>query len=122
MIGLSGVVLVTTTPGRMGMELVPDLVPFFGVAFALLYLVAQYFLAVYLRNLWAIALVTSVAIVGGLAGWTTRAAGLLGDVATHHSSGVRHTLCMAACVAGAALGYALVKEWISKQDRFGAPS
>ena len=118
LMGFSLFVLVTTFPSRMGIVIMPDLVPMFGVTFAVIYLVAQYALAVYYRSIPGIILVTGVAIIAGFLGWVSREMGLVGDIANHSSSAARHVLCMASCAAGAVLGLALVKQWIVQRDQF----
>ena len=121
MIALSVFVLVTTFPGKMGVPLVPGLVPVFGMAFALAYLAAQYALTLYFRSVRGIAMVTGTAIVAGLLGWMSRSVGLVGPLEGHNTTMAQYVVCMGACVAGLVLGGALVKRWVTQGERFEWP-
>ncbi len=107
-------VMITTFPhGGTYYILFPNLVPVFGVPFAIIFIIVQYGLLILLRSYKGIALACALLILGMLIGWF--GAGLVakyGDMAAAGGSYARQIICSGACISAAGLGIAFLRDWI----------
>ena len=111
---LPGAVMFFTFPRVLTPAPLPSLVPYFGVPFAVVFIVAQYVICGVLRNSRG-ALWVTLAVGGGfLLGWLGVTVGF-GDFTTgafprrELITPARHIWCSGACLGGIALGAGLIR-------------
>ena len=99
-------------PKTGGAPLIPELIPVFGVPFAILYAAAQFAYALWLRSRKGVVLITALLLVGAGVGWMGRAMDIWGDFEKLNVTYARHILASGACVSGLGLGIGLIKSYI----------
>ncbi len=118
LMAISAFVFVFTFPFRLSHHvLLPFLVPYFGVPFAVAYSVLQLGVLGFMRSARGLALALGTFAVGAGLAWIGMHGPLnYGDVEVKGFSAARHILCGGAVVSGFAVGLSLVKGWLVRAE------
>lgn len=115
MFSVAVLALTFPSPRAAGRVWVPALIPLFGVPFAVLFTAALYALAMRLKSVRGLVLITVLLGVGMLLAWAGRAMNLWGGFEQYNISYARHVLCGGACAAGVGLGAGIIKGWVRNE-------
>ncbi len=120
-LALSLFVLVLVYPGRYGSVALPRLLPVFGIAFALIFIVLQYALVISIKSIRGIALVSVTVGLGMLLGWG-RGCRYLAEGGEPAIPVPQFILVYGACVSSIAVGLAIGKRWVAESDHWLRPA